>query len=211
MDTIADIAFIGYDIYSLYQNPGWDTAAALGLDVVGAAIPFVTGLGQVRHLTDIANRADAAIDATHLTPQVARTLKHTQAELMVKAELPNLNTEISYLGGELANRGTKGSVRLDVVDGPLSNPTQVFDFKFGNAGLSNSRIDNIYTQVGSSNFPVSEIRPGSLPIYTNGLGAAYNLSQDIGGLFGSGNTAGGGFVIYPSKPNTNMLQSVYTK
>ena len=105
------------------------------------------------------------------------------------------------------NRGTKGSIRLDVVDGPLNNPTQVFDFKFGQSGLSESRIDNIYSQVGSSNFPVTEIRPGALPTRTSGLGAAYNLSQDISGSY----SAGGGFVLYPSKPNTNMMQAVYSK
>lgn len=88
------------------------------------------------------------------------------------------------------------------------NPTQVFDFKFGQSGLTNSRIDNIYSQVGSSNFPITEIRPGSLPTRTSGLGAAYNLGNDI---FGDNGYAGGGFVLYPSKPNTNMMQSVYLK
>jgi len=43
-----------------------------------------------------------------------------------------------------------------------------------------------------------------------------NLSSGTSSLIGIGsgsvnNTAGGGFVLYPSKPNTNMLNSVYSK
>ena len=45
-DTVIDAGFIAYDIYSLANNPTWGNAAALGLDVVGAAVPFVTGLGS---------------------------------------------------------------------------------------------------------------------------------------------------------------------
>ncbi|MDY6868571.1 MAG: RHS repeat-associated core domain-containing protein, partial [Chloroflexota bacterium] len=208
-DILIDAAFIGYDIYSLVKNPGWDTAAALGLDIVGAAVPFVTGLGQARHLTSIANRADNIPLPVGTRPNVAGTFKHSEAERIVNLEMPNLNTEVSYLGG-IADvpRNTPGSVRLDVVSGALENPTQVFDFKFGQSGLINSRIDNIYSQVGSSSFPITEIRPGALPARTSGLGAAYNLGND---MFGDSGYAGGGFVLYPSKPNTNMMKSVYLK
>ena len=45
IDTIADIGFIGYSAYTLYKAPSWTNAAALGADVVGAAVPFATGLG----------------------------------------------------------------------------------------------------------------------------------------------------------------------
>ncbi|HED19529.1 MAG TPA: hypothetical protein ENI74_08520 [Gammaproteobacteria bacterium] len=49
----------------------------------------------------------------------------------------------------------------------------------------------------------------------NSSGVA-NLSTGTSSLFGFGagtasNAAGGGFVLYPSKPNTNMMQSVYAK
>jgi len=30
-------------------------------------------------------------------------------------------------------------------------------------------------------------------------------------LSGGANIAGGGFVLYPSKPNTNMMKSIYSK
>lgn len=49
----------------------------------------------------------------------------------------------------------------------------------------------------------------------NSSGVA-NISTGTSSLIGFGagtasNTAGGGFVLYPSKPNTNMMQSVYAK
>lgn len=51
---------IAYDLYFLCRNLSWDTAAALDLDVVGAAVPFATGLGAAylteRQLVDIANQ-----------------------------------------------------------------------------------------------------------------------------------------------------------
>jgi len=52
IDTIADVAFVSYDLYRLWSdniagscdNLG-ENAFALGADVVGALIPFATGLG----------------------------------------------------------------------------------------------------------------------------------------------------------------------
>jgi len=35
--------------------------------------------------------------------------------------------------------------------------------------------------------------------------------RDIGAWFNGGNKASGGFVLYPNKPNTNMMQQVYAK
>jgi hypothetical protein len=52
--------FIGYSIYNLATEPSWTNAAALGGDILGAAIPFVTGVGTgIR----AAAHADDAIDA----------------------------------------------------------------------------------------------------------------------------------------------------
>jgi RHS repeat-associated protein len=45
LDTIADVAFIGYDVYALATNPSWTNAGALGADIAGTFVPFVTGLG----------------------------------------------------------------------------------------------------------------------------------------------------------------------
>ena len=64
-----------------------------------------------------------------------------------------LSTEVRYWGGRQWQPGDplKGSVRLDVVAGDLRTPTAIYDYKFGGATLSSSRIAQIL-RVGG--FPV---------------------------------------------------------
>ena len=53
-----------------------------------------------------------------------------------------------------------GSIRLDVIEGPLTNPTHVWDYEFGNATLSQSRITQIQNGIpNGANIPVLEIKP----------------------------------------------------
>jgi RHS repeat-associated protein len=57
IDTLADIGFIAYDIYDIAKNGASVTSVVtLGADVVGAAVPFATGLGA-------AVRAGHAVEA----------------------------------------------------------------------------------------------------------------------------------------------------
>lgn len=47
VESIIDLAFIGADIYSIYDDPtNWVNYAALGGDLVGLAVPFATGVGS---------------------------------------------------------------------------------------------------------------------------------------------------------------------
>lgn len=59
-DTVADLGFIGYDLYKLASdgncNRG-ENLAALGLDVAGALLPFATGLGAASRAGKAASRA----------------------------------------------------------------------------------------------------------------------------------------------------------
>lgn len=89
----------------------------------------------------------------------------TQAHSAFRAEVAalgrgNLSTEVSYLNGRVVPYGTRGAVRLDVVEGPLNAPTAVFDFKTGSATLSPARINQIRGHLpgGGSNVPILEIR-----------------------------------------------------
>jgi hypothetical protein len=54
----------------------------------------------------------------------------------------------------------KGTIRLDVVEGPLASPTAVFDYKFGGAQLTPARITQIRAgaKLGPS-FPITEVNP----------------------------------------------------
>ena len=72
-----------------------------------------------------------------------------------------LSTEVRYVNNAPWREGDPllGSIRLDVIEGPRINPTQVWDYKFGNATLSQSRIQQIRTGTNSPNLPVWEIKP----------------------------------------------------
>jgi len=87
--------------------------------------------------------------------------QHTAFEAEVNAlGNANLRTEVSYLNGEVVRRGTAGSVRLDVVEGALDAPTEVFDLKTGGATLSPARIAQIESDIpGGANVPVVMIKP----------------------------------------------------
>ena len=72
----------------------------------------------------------------------------------------NLTTEQSYLNGNPVRHGTPGSVRLDVVAGPLDNPTSIYDLKTGSAKLTLARIQQIQSHLpGGSTVPITEVRP----------------------------------------------------
>jgi RHS repeat-associated protein len=73
IDIILDIAFIGYDLFdigrSLYRGEGVSGTqlGALGGDVVGAAVPFATGIGAaIRAGNKIDNVIDVGRGASHI-------------------------------------------------------------------------------------------------------------------------------------------------
>ncbi len=89
------------------------------------------------------------------------TLAHSEfADLVDSLGNPNLSTEISYKGGVQVPYGTPGSIRVDVVEGPLSAPTAVYDLKTGSSTLTPARIQQIQSHIpGGGDIPVQEIRP----------------------------------------------------
>ena len=74
-----------------------------------------------------------------------------------------LSTEVRYVQQQVWQPGTgmptRGSVILDVVDGPVGNPTAIYDYKFGAAGLTPGRIGEIRTVTGFQNTPIIQVRP----------------------------------------------------
>jgi hypothetical protein len=88
------------------------------------------------------------------------TRVHTAFEAEVQGLNQGLSTEISYLNGQVVTRGTPGSVRLDVVNGPLNAPVSIFDLKTGSATLTPARIQQIQSHIpGGANVPVFPVRP----------------------------------------------------
>jgi len=73
-----------------------------------------------------------------------------------------LSTEVRYINGApwQTGDGLKGSIRLDVVEGSLASPISVFDYKFGNATLTRTRILQIQRVGGiGPTVPVLEVKP----------------------------------------------------
>jgi hypothetical protein len=117
---------------------------------------------------EIAERADAwGVRQGLGNGPVAGTLKHGYAENLLNRYQSmfgsrGLSTEVRYLNGVEWQPGMplRGSIRLDVVEGPLNNPTWVWDYKFGGAQLTPARINQIRTGAGLGPIvPVDAVRP----------------------------------------------------
>jgi hypothetical protein len=68
---------------------------------------------------------------------------------------------VSYLNGRVVAYGTRGAVRLDVVEGDPLAPSAVYDLKTGGAALTPARIAEIQANLppGYQNIPMREIQP----------------------------------------------------
>jgi RHS repeat-associated protein len=71
-----------------------------------------------------------------------------------------LSPEVSYKGGDVVPPGTRGSVRVDVVQGPVDRPLRIYDLKTGRARLTPRRIQQIRRHLpqGYQNIPIEEVR-----------------------------------------------------
>ncbi|RMG20441.1 MAG: RHS repeat-associated core domain-containing protein [Methanobacteriota archaeon] len=85
---------------------------------------------------------------------------HTKFAEQVKKTMAGLKPEVSYKGGKVVERGTKGSIRVDVVKGNPKKPTAIFDLKTGKAKLTKRRIKQIRKHLpeGYKDIPIEEIR-----------------------------------------------------
>ncbi len=98
---------------------------------------------------------------------VAGTLKHSEFQRLVNAlNRSDLTTEVNYLNGVVIRSNSAGSVRLDVVEGPLDAPIAVYDLKTGSASLDAARIRQIRSHLPNGGMskngnpiPIIEIRP----------------------------------------------------
>lgn len=134
--------------------------------------PAMKGNAEIWHSTPAAKTGttltdDLAAAATRARNTVGPgsggaygTRVHTAFEAEVQGLNQGLSTEISYLNGTVVPRGTAGSVRLDVVNGPLNAPVSIFDLKTGSATLTPARIQQIQSHIpGGANVPVFPVRP----------------------------------------------------
>jgi RHS repeat-associated protein len=102
IDVVADVAFIGYDIYALITEPSWTNAAALGADVIGAVVPVATGLGTAvragSHGADAVRTTDHASDAARSAPSSGPVRNVDEGELHTRGVRPAPGTRTRPTG-----------------------------------------------------------------------------------------------------------------
>jgi len=125
----------------------------------GCCVAAEGGLTTAEQLTAAAGRAVGTVGPG--SGSVYGTLVHSAfSDEVINLGDSNLSSEISYLNGEVVPYGTSGSVRLDVVEGPLDAPTSIFDLKTGSATLTPGRILQIQNNIpGGTSVPVFPITP----------------------------------------------------
>ena len=84
-----------------------------------------------------------------------------------------LTAEVQYLGGRRIASGLRqsGAVVLDVVEGPLSSPTAIYDYKFGVNSWGPSRINQIRSVTGFTQTPIYDGQTVMQPISKEKLAA----------------------------------------
>ena len=104
IDTVLDAGFVGMDLWNLATGSRKDVGAnlaALGLDVLGLAIPFVTGLGAASRLARGADEAVSLADTgLHYLDDLARAACSFSADTPVatpEGEVPISGIEVGDL------------------------------------------------------------------------------------------------------------------
>ncbi len=137
-----------------------------------AAIPFVgSAATTARWGKRAVNAADAVNDAVRRAADAVGpgrgaahgTRVHSALESEIKAlNRPDLRAELSFKDGVPVDRGTKGSIRLDVVEVDANGlPVRVWDLKTGAARLTPKRIEEIRKHLpeGSTQIPIHAVNP----------------------------------------------------
>jgi RHS repeat-associated protein len=133
IDTVADIGFIGYDIWNLITDPcnrdeNWN---ALGLDLLGAVIPGATGLGAAGKAV---NHADDVVDAAKGLDNLGTGFRGSKGNELVNSPFQpsrNLPGEVGgrpYSGhafDQMQNRGIMPSVVENTVQHGKTTPGKI--------------------------------------------------------------------------------------
>jgi len=154
IDTVIDIASIGWDIKSIAQNPkDWKNWAALGADVVCAAIPFVVGGGL---LVKAASKGDDVIRIVGKVDDVNDIHKAIKSTKIV-------------------NKGTKAISKGDeVIKVPLKK-------LYGHATDDSSSLFKIGAKTHNKN-PIEVIKIGEEYMISDGVGRsmrAYKKGEKV--------------------------------
>ena len=108
IDTLIDVGFIAYDLYKVATDSGnrGTQLTALGLDVVGAALPFATGLGAAYRAGKALEHGAEVVRDTHEASKVVQ-------RAMSKAELAETQRTGLLRGGREGTHYVSDSVNSD--------------------------------------------------------------------------------------------------
>ncbi|MBS3081492.1 hypothetical protein J4416_00960 [Candidatus Pacearchaeota archaeon] len=173
VDIVADVGFIGYDIYTIIKDPSSSANyIALAADVGGAIIPGITGLGLA---VRTAKAGDKALELATTADKISDGVKGVnQLENAKDAE------RVAQAGGdyskfqENAQRG-RASESFTLSEEGLSKNTQTFDV--------NVKGENIRTRpdsLGSDSRQVIEVKDRQSVAFTKQLQAQSELARQRG-------------------------------
>ncbi len=161
IDIALDVGFIGYDLYrmgSAAWNRNWsevkNESANLGLDIAGAAIPGVTGLGMIRRAGEAAKLADKARDAGRAAQSIRNEEKYiSKIDDIIPPERQN-----HILNGNATGGGHKFGANQGKPEFPSSwSDKQIFH---NAADLATDPKGTWIRQPRNGNFIVSGVRDG---------------------------------------------------
>ncbi len=139
----------------------------IGAKIIGALSKFGSEIsGGVKGLfkggndtaSALQNAANSASDAIGSGSGAVHGTKVHSAFAKQVDQIDGVTPEVSYSNGEVVPYGTKGSVRPDVVEGNIHNPTNIYDLKTGNAKVTTKDINKFKEHVPGSP-TVKEIKP----------------------------------------------------
>lgn len=142
-DTVFDIFFIGWDILNLCKDEGYkdvDNWLALGIDVLFATIPFVSGGGG--QVVKFADMADNLNDIKKLTV-IGETMNRVQDTATLLGHADDIYHGFKAYD-KLSNLGKAGKL-LAEVGGKVSNATWLYTklrtgYKIIDIGIDIARV-----------------------------------------------------------------------
>ena len=130
VDTVADVAFIGYDIYAIIKNPeDSSNYLALAADVVGAVVPGLTGFGVAVKAAKNADKIGDAAKAITKTDDTIDAVRGAEKGVDGVTSAGGVSDSGKALQSEIAQMEEK------------------FDnVRFGRGGLAEKNLDAVRTE-----------------------------------------------------------------
>jgi hypothetical protein len=123
LETIADVASIGWSTYDLIKNPSWANVGYLAWDIGATVVPFVPG-SYVAKGIKAASKGIKAVKVAKATTKAGNTIaaktgKLRHAELAAKARSKGWKAEVT-----IVDRKTGKRYRVDAMT-PSGNPIEL--------------------------------------------------------------------------------------